>query len=108
MITKISKLKNFDIFYDFSWNTELPEFKKFNLIYGWNRSGKTTFSRVLASCEEKCVYDEDKFKQYPENGEFEIKTSDNTTVKNTDVATNTLPIKVFNQDYTCCKLRIIT
>lgn len=99
MITKISKLKEFGIFYDFSWKTEHPEFKKFNLIYGWNRSGKTTVSRVFASCEKKCVYDNDKFKQYPEKGEFEIKTSDSTTIKNTDVASNNLPIKVFNQDF---------
>lgn len=99
MITKISKLKEFGIFYDFSWKTEHPEFKKFNLIYGWNRSGKTTISRVFGSCEKKCVYDKDKFKQYPEKGEFEIKTSDGTTIKNTDVASNNLPIKVFNQDF---------
>ncbi len=99
MISKISKLKNFGIFHDFSWETELPEFKKFNLIYGWNRSGKTTISRVFESCEKKCTYDKDKFKQCPENGEFEIKTDDNATVKNTDVVTNVLPIKVFNQDF---------
>ncbi len=99
MISKISKLKNFGIFHDFTWKKELSDFKKFNLIYGWNRSGKTTISRVLASCEKKCTYDKDKFKQYPENGEFEIKTNDGTTVKNTDVATNVLPIKIFNQDF---------
>lgn len=109
MISKISKLKDFGIFHDFSWKTELPEFKKYNLIYGWNRSGKTTISRVFASCEKKCAYDKDKFRQYPaifdergnlaNEGEFEIKTDDNTTVKNTDVATNILPIKVFNQDF---------
>ena len=99
MISKISKLKDFGIFHEFTWKTELSDFKKFNLIYGWNRSGKTTISRVFASCEKKCTYDKDKFKQYPENGEFEVKTDDGTTVKNTDVATNVLPIKVFNQDF---------
>jgi wobble nucleotide-excising tRNase len=99
MISKISKLKNFGIFHDFSWSTELPEFKKFNLIYGWNRSGKTTVSRVFVSCEKKCTYDKDRFKQYPENGEFEIKLDNNTTIKNNDIATNILPIKVFNQDF---------
>lgn len=99
MIIKISKLKNFGIFHEFSWKAELPEFKKFNLIYGWNRSGKTTVSRIFASCEKKSVYDKDKFKQYPESGEFEIKTSVNVTVRNIDVTTNTLPIKVFNQDF---------
>jgi wobble nucleotide-excising tRNase len=99
MIKKISKLKNFGIFHDFSWKTDLPEFKKFNLIYGWNRSGKTTISRVFASCEKRCSYDKDKFRQYPENGEFELITHDETIVKNTDLATNVLPVKVFNQDF---------
>lgn len=99
MISKISKLKDFGIFHEFTWKTDLSDFKKFNLIYGWNRCGKTTISRVFASCEKKCTYDKDKFKQYPENGEFEIKTDDSTTVKNADVVTNVLPIKVFNQDF---------
>ena len=98
MIKNILKLEEFGIFYDFLWG-ELPHFKKFNLIYGWNRSGKTTVSRVFASCEKKCVYDIDKFKQYPENGEFELQTHDDTTIKNIDVAGNNLPIKVFNQDF---------
>ena len=61
MINKISKLKDFGIFHHFSWMKELPEFKKFNLLYGWNRSGKTTISRVFTSCERKCVYDKEKF-----------------------------------------------
>jgi wobble nucleotide-excising tRNase len=99
MITKISKLKDFGVFQDFSWKTDLPEFKKFNLIYGWNRTGKTTISRVFTSCERKSLYDKDKFRQYPENGEFELKISDNTTIKETDVANNTLQVKVFNQDF---------
>ncbi|MDD3301221.1 MAG: AAA family ATPase [Patescibacteria group bacterium] len=109
MISKISKLKNFGIFHDFVWAAELPDFKKFNLIYGWNRSGKTTISRIFASCEKKCTYNKDKFRQYPaivnddghleSEGEFEIKNDDNTNIKNTDVATNSLPIKVFNQDF---------
>ena len=74
MIKRLNKIKKFGIFYDFSWKDELPEFRKFNLIYGWNRSGKTTISRVFESCEKKCVYDQIKFDQYPVNGEFEIKS----------------------------------
>lgn len=99
MITKISKLKDFGVYHDFSWKTELPEFKKFNLIYGWNRSGKTTISRVFASCEKKSIYHEDIFEQYPEKGEFEVHTSDNLIIKNTDVSANVLAVKVFNQDF---------
>jgi len=99
MISKITKLKNFGIYKDFTWKSELPEFKKFNLIYGWNRSGKTTISRIFASCEKKCTYDKDKFNQYPENGEFEIKTYDGISVKHTNVSSYNLPIKVFNKDF---------
>jgi len=99
MITKCLKLINFGIFHDFNWNTELSDFKKYNLIYGWNRSGKTTISRVFASCEKKSTYNKDNFKQYPENGEFEITTDDRFTVNNTNVFNNVLPIKVFNQDF---------
>jgi len=99
MISKITKLKNFGIYKDFTWKSELPEFKKFNLIYGWNRSGKTTISRIFASCEKKCTYDKDKFNQYPENGEFEIKTYDGKSVQHTNVSSNNLPIKVFNKDF---------
>ena len=36
MIKKINKLKNFGIFYDFPWQTDLEEFEKFNLIYDFN------------------------------------------------------------------------
>ncbi|MDD9867882.1 MAG: AAA family ATPase [Candidatus Campbellbacteria bacterium] len=98
MIKKIKKLKNLGIFKDFNWGSETNDFKKFNLIYGWNRSGKTSISRIFASCEKKCTYDENKFKQYPKHGEFEIKT-DSVSIKDTDVINNILPIKVFNQDF---------
>lgn len=99
MIKKIKKLKRFDIFQDFPGGQPLPpDFRRFNLIYGWNRSGKTTISRVFASCEKKCAYDEEKFKQYPENGEFEV-SADTTTINNINVSENNLPIKVFNQDF---------
>ena len=94
MFQKVSKLKKFGIFRDFSWSSDTPDFARFNLIYGWNKSGKTTFSRIFSTCEKKTT----EFKQYPKDGEFEIKT-DSTTLKNTDVATNSLPIKVFNEDF---------
>ncbi|MEW6774506.1 MAG: AAA family ATPase [Bacteroidota bacterium] len=99
MITKITKLQNFGIFHDFTWGNDLPEFKKYNLIYGWNRSGKTTISRIFSSCEKKSIFDTNKFKQYPENGKFEIKTDDENTIKETNVSNNDLPIKVFNKDF---------
>jgi len=99
MITKITKLKNFGIFHDFSWNKDIPEFKRFNLIYGWNRSGKTILSRVFSACEKKST----AFKEYPKkdavDGIFEIKTDTYSTIKSWDIAKYNLPVKVFNQDF---------
>lgn len=43
MIIKVNRIKDFGVFRNFSWQTAIPEFKQFNLIYGWNYSGKTNF-----------------------------------------------------------------
>jgi len=51
MIVKIKKIEKFGIFEDFSWNSNINEFKKYNLIYGWNYSGKTTLSRIFRVLE---------------------------------------------------------
>jgi len=48
-ILKITKAANYRIFRDFDWPDTLPEFARFNVIYGWNGSGKTSLSRVNAS-----------------------------------------------------------
>lgn len=47
MITRLEKLRKLGIFRDFSWSSDLQDFCRFNLIYGWNGSGKTTFSRLF-------------------------------------------------------------
>lgn len=53
MIRRIQQIKSFGVFADFQWPFGLPEFKRFNLIYGWNYSGKTTLSRSLRCFESK-------------------------------------------------------
>lgn len=99
MITKISKINNFGIFHDFIWGKNVPEFQRFNLIFGWNRSGKTSVSRIFASCEKGCTFDIKKFKSYPDQGDYEIKTHEGNIIKSSDVSKNTLQVKVFNQDF---------
>ncbi len=49
----IQSIKAFGVFNDFRWPTGLPEFKQYNLIYGWNYSGKTTLSRAFRCFEQK-------------------------------------------------------
>jgi wobble nucleotide-excising tRNase len=37
------------VYADFSWATGFPEFKDYNVIYGWNGTGKTTLSKLLGT-----------------------------------------------------------
>ena len=99
-ITKIAKLKNFGIFRDFSWGSDTPDFARFNLIYGWNKGGKTTFSRIFSACEKKTI----GFVQYPKDkdnnlGEFIITTDNGATTKHSDCQNGTKQIRVFNKDF---------
>ncbi len=83
------KIKNCGRFQNFEG---IPDkFGKFNLLYGWNRSGKTTLSRIFAA------FDTEKLPQYCENVEFEIclEGGEKVTHKQLDK----LNIKVFNSDY---------
>ncbi|MDH7914617.1 AAA family ATPase [Winogradskyella sp. SYSU M77433] len=95
MITKISKLKSFGIFQDFAWN-DLTTFKRKNLIYGLNYSGKTTLSKLFQNLEFK-----DKNRHFQE-AEFEIITTkeDTNTSHNQDYIENfDFEVKVFNAQY---------
>lgn len=53
MIRRIQHIKGFGVFGNFQWPADLPDFKQFNLIYGWNYSGKTTLSRAFRCFEQK-------------------------------------------------------
>ena len=89
MITKINKIKDFGVLKNFNGST-LPEFKTFNLIYGWNYSGKTTLSRVFRCLEKGKLHDDYLTATF----EFENATAkyDNTFV----IKPN---IRVFNSDF---------
>lgn len=58
MINTIHTIRDFGVFRSFDWPPALPAFKKYNLIYGWNYSGKTTFSRVLRCFELQKAHDD--------------------------------------------------
>jgi wobble nucleotide-excising tRNase len=53
IINRIRRIKGYRIFRDFTWPEGLPEFSKFNLIYGWNGSGKTTLSNLFLYLQRK-------------------------------------------------------
>jgi len=90
MITQINKIQKFQFLKDFSWTTGVPYFKRYNLIYGWNGSGKTTFSNLFRQLEKKEVE--------PECEGFEILTSEGKITRE-NLSSSTLQIKVFNEEF---------
>jgi len=93
-IKKIKNIKNCPSFVNFSSSVDLPEFSRFNLIYGWNGSGKTSLSRILRSFELQENYYEN-FKKVPE---FKLILDDDTIVDQ-DNLKKLDNIRVFNKDF---------
>ena len=94
MIKKIESIKDFGIFKNFNWSSS-PNIKDFNLknlLYGWNYSGKTTFSRIFSSLRDKTLHE-----SYSK-GFFKIKTSCGD-FDSTDLTEFPFEILVFNSDY---------
>jgi wobble nucleotide-excising tRNase len=88
-ITKITRMRDYIVFKDFSWPHDLPEFGRYNLIYGWNGTGKTALSRLFRALETRSA---------PPNGQVTV-TIDGRDVSNGDFAQATLPVRVFNRDF---------
>jgi wobble nucleotide-excising tRNase len=89
-ITKLQKVNGYRIFRNFSWpQTGLPEFGRFNVIYGWNGSGKSSLSNIFRHIQRRTPITE---------GNIEI-VIDQTKVDGADFATAPLPeVRTFNRD----------
>lgn len=98
MIEKLD-IANFGSFNGFRWDTDVREshgavgrFKKLNILYGRNYSGKTTLSRIFRSFEVG---------QTParyENPSFQVKTVNGEWTQSLLSAQGT-PIRVYNKDF---------
>ena len=90
-ITRINKIKRHRVFQDFSWPNELPEFARFNLLYGWNGCGKTTLSNLIRFIERK---------ENIVEGECEFRIDQNNHQGNALSGVSGLPrVRVFNRDF---------
>jgi wobble nucleotide-excising tRNase len=77
------------MFRDFAWPSDLPAFGRFNLIYGWNGTGKTTLAALFRNLQDKTAV---------AAGEvvFEV---DDQPVKGAEIPSAVLPpVRVFNRD----------
>lgn len=86
------RVKDFGCFHDFSWPQDLVPFKKFNLIFGWNYSGKTTFTRALRCFELMKRHDDFM------NADVHLSDTAGTSHLLSTLATPHL-FRVFNVDY---------
>src|ERR1039458_4991513 len=88
-IRRISHIRNYRVFSNFNWPRDLPDFARFNLIYGWNGSGKTTLSTLFRHLQTK---------QAIGGGEVQFLV-DNNVVDGNAIVSAVLPqVRVFNRD----------
>jgi wobble nucleotide-excising tRNase len=92
MLKSFQRIKGLGVFADYAPPVGMIEFGVKNLIYGWNYSGKTTLSRLVAMLEAK--------KLNPELPQclFTIAT-DAGYVNETNFTTSTHVVRVFNADF---------
>src|SRR5882672_8440580 len=96
-LSTIDRLQNLAIFANYRWDKTLGEFKRYNLIYGWNGSGKTALSRLFASLASG-THPAFPLLQY------EV-TLDNVSYTEKDAITT--KVRVFNCDYIEKNLKVV-
>lgn len=94
LLKSINKIKDCASFIDFHGSAATPDFGKYNLIYGWNGSGKTSLSRILRSFELGKNY----FDNTTIPGQFEFKLNGNSLINHENLSTYK-DIRVFNNDF---------
>ena len=99
MITKIKSISNLGVFQNFNWDTtvrdkgnNIAKFKKFNILYGRNYSGKTLLSRIIQSLEKgrlskKCI------------GAIFVINCDEEDITQNNLNEHSLNIRVYNEDF---------
>lgn len=97
MITKLN-INKFGLFHDYKWDNEFGNrelFKKINIIYGRNYSGKTTLARVF-----KCVEKGELHQDY-QDADFQIYLDNGTIISKENLATfkDSIQVRVYNTDF---------
>jgi wobble nucleotide-excising tRNase len=107
-IKKINSIKNMAVFNDFRWassvrdgGNNIAEFKKINILYGRNYSGKTTLSRIFRALETGSL--SDKYS----SPEFHLSFDDGSTATQNSLTSHGQVVRVFNEDFVRDNLRFI-
>ena len=93
-VKKIDSIENMAVFKNFQWKSEFKKkegFKKINIFYSWNYSGKTTLSRIFRALEPDSP--PDKYKEPKLSSDDEIQVTQELLKKHNHV------VQVFNKDF---------
>lgn len=108
MIKKVKNIKDYAVFTNFEWNNfvrdkgnNIAEFKKLNIIYGRNYSGKTTLSRIFRSFEKGTLHE-----KYP-NSEFELEHLGTQILNQDNLENHNYTIRVYNKDFIADNLKCL-
>lgn len=107
-IKKIDSIKNMAVFKEFRWassvrdgGNNIAEFKKINILYGRNYSGKTTLSRIFRALETGSI--SDKYS----SPEFQLSFEGGSTATQNSINSHGQIVRVFNEDFVRDNLRFI-
>lgn len=107
-IKKIDSIKNMAVFQDYRWassvrdsGNNIAEFKKVNILYGRNYSGKTTLSRIFRALETGWI--SDKYN----SPEFQLSFDGGSNVTQSSLNSHDQVVRVFNEDFVKDNLRFI-
>lgn len=92
MITRINSIRNFRIFQNYSHDTNLKDYNRYNLFYGWNGSGKSTLASLFECLERK-----EQSQEYS-SSEWSI-DADNIQITQNNVGSNSMNIRTFNKSF---------
>jgi wobble nucleotide-excising tRNase len=107
MIRKFREINNLAVFQNFNWDTTvveeygIKEFKKINIFYGRNYSGKTTLSRILRAMETNNL--SEKY----EEPSFRVSLRDGEEITPSNLNEHAETIRVFNEDFVKENLKFI-
>ena len=107
-IKKIDSIKNMAVFQDFRWassvrdgGNNIVEFKKINILYGRNYSGKTTLSRIFRALATGSL--SDKYS----SPEFQLSFDGGSNAMQSSLRNHGQVVRVFNEDFVRDNLRFI-
>ncbi|HFT8009819.1 TPA: AAA family ATPase, partial [Burkholderia cenocepacia] len=70
-----------------------PDFERYNLIYGWNASGKTTLSRIIG------LFSGSGGTRLPPNARVRVSVGNDVLDSARDQDRSRLPVRIFNRDF---------